>query len=581
MTLWGMFDSKWSVDYEFMGGLPESNPNPICYVAENVDTGEVIRHWIDGSEHLPEYPTHGKALFIAFYASAEMSCHIALGFPKPLSIVDLFAEYRVTTNGRVTGGNGLIKACENYGIKTMSKDYKEQMRDRIMQGPPYTEEEKEEILNYCQGDVTATTKLFHAMKSSGSLNDLPNCLMRGRYMWALAQMEHNGIPMDMEKYTIVKDQWEGIKGKLIDKTDLNYGVYDKGVFKNDKFREYIEKRGIPWKLTPSGLPQLDAEYLKDQCKTFPELRELYELRVSLGQLRLSKLGVGNDGRNRCMLSAFNTLTGRNSPSSTGFLFGPATWIRNFIKPQEGYAIAYIDFEQQEIGIAAALSDDDQLLKSYESGDPYVEIAKTTGAIPEDGTKASHGEIRDRYKVALLSMGYGAEPQTIAARSGMTLAEAKLFHKTHKMTYRKYWEWITRFIDLGLTEGVVYTKFGWKYQTAGILGVGGGKPKSTRTLLNWPMQSYGSEMLRQSIIVLLENGIKVCAPVHDAVMIEAPIDKIDQAVIDAQYIMETVSQRVCGARIRTEAVIVRYPDNYKDKRGQAMWNTIWGIIDGEE
>lgn len=577
MTLWGLFDSKWSVDYEFYGGLPNSNPKPLCYVAENVDTGEVIRHWITGEETTPEYPTHGKALFIAFYASAEMSCHIALNFPRPASILDLFAEFRVTTNGRFTKGNGLLAACANYGIPTMSKDYKEAMRDRILQGEPYTDAEKEEIMDYCQGDVTVTTKLYHAMKNSGALNDLPNALMRGRYMWALAMMEHNGVPIDMEKYTLIRDKWDGIKSSLIKKTDVKYGVYDKDVFKTDKFRNFIEVLGIPWKLTPTGQPQLDAEYLKDQCKTFPELRELYELRVSLGKFRLSNLGIGEDGRNRCMLSAFNTLTGRNSPSSTGFIFGPSTWIRNLIKPAEGMAIAYIDFEQQEIGIAGALSNDDQLLQAYRSGDPYLGIAKAIGAIPQDGTKATHGEIRDKYKVALLSMGYGAEPQTIATRAGMTLAEAKMFHKTHKMTYRKYWEWINTFIDLGLAEGIVRTSFGWQYQTAGVIGIGG-KAKSTRTLLNWPMQSYGSEMLRQSIIVLLENGIKVCAPIHDACVIEAPLQEIEQKVVDAQYIMETVSERVCGERIRTEAVIVRYPDTYKDKRGQGMWDTIWQTIE---
>ena len=579
MTLWGMFNSKWSVDYEFTTNDVYPNPTPICYVAENVDTGEVIRHWIDGTEKEPLYPTSKNDLFIAFYASAEMRCHIALGFQRPPSILDLFAEFRVTTNGRITGGNNLLSACRNYGISTESKEYKDAMRKRILQGEPYSDAEKEEILNYCQTDVTATTKLYHAMKNSGALNDIPNALMRGRYMWATAMMEFNGVPIDMEKYNKVKENWDSIKDRLIERTDVNYGVYENGVFKVDRFREYLERKGIPWRLTPTGIPVTEAEYLKDQCRAYPELREFYELRVSLGQLRLSKLGIGCDGRNRCMLSAFNTITGRNSPSSTKFIFGPATWIRNFIKPAEGMAISYIDFEQQEIAIAAALSEDDQLLSAYESGDPYLKIAKATGAIPPEGTKETHGEIRDKYKVALLSMGYGAEPQTIAPRAGMTLADAKLFHKTHKLTYRKYWEWITKFIDLGLTEGMVYTKQGWRYQTAGLIGVEG-KPKSTRTLLNWPMQSVGSEILRQSVIVLLENGIKVCAPVHDAVLIEATIDDIDQRVKDAQFIMEKVSERICGVRIRTDANTIKYPDTYKDKRGQVMWDMVWQILNEE-
>jgi hypothetical protein len=69
-------------------------------------------------------------------------------------------------------------------------------------------------------------------------------------------------------------------------------------------------------------------------------------------MRLNKL-PGSDDRNRCMLSAF-AVTGRNTPSNTKFIFGPAVWLRFLITPPPA-GLAYIDYSQQEIGIAAALS----------------------------------------------------------------------------------------------------------------------------------------------------------------------------------------------------------------------------------
>jgi len=48
------------------------------------------------------------------------------------------------------------------------------------------------------------------------------------------------------------------------------------------------------------------------------LAPLRELRSTLSQMRLSDLAVGEDGRNRTLLSAFRARTGRNQPSNTRF-----------------------------------------------------------------------------------------------------------------------------------------------------------------------------------------------------------------------------------------------------------------------
>ena len=80
-------------------------------------------------------------------------------------------------------------------------------------------------------------------------------------------------------------------------------------------------------------------------ESYPFLRALRELRVTLSELRLEKLQVGPDGRNRVMLSPFGASSGRNTPPSTGFIFGPSTWLRSLIKPAEGRALAYIDWSE--------------------------------------------------------------------------------------------------------------------------------------------------------------------------------------------------------------------------------------------
>jgi len=112
-------------------------------------------------------------------------------------------------------------------------------------------------------------------------------------------------------------------------------------------------------------------------------------------MRLSDLAAGKDGHNRTLLSAFRARTSRNQPSNSRFIFGPSVWLRGLIKPPPGYGIAYIDWSQQEFGIAAALSGDQMIMEAYRSGDPYLSFAKQANAAPPDATKATHGAVREQ------------------------------------------------------------------------------------------------------------------------------------------------------------------------------------------
>src|SRR5262249_26066795 len=178
----------------------------------------------------------------------------------------------------------------------------------------------------------------------------------------------------------------------------------------------------------------------EQARRYPELDPLYELRVTLSELRLNNLVIGSDNRNRCLLSPFSSKTGRNQPSTNKFIFGPARWLRSLIKPPETTGIAYIDFTSQEIGIAAALSGDERMIKAYQSGDLYLSFAKDAGLAPSDATKSTHKAIRDRCKAVVLGINYGKGPEAIAMDVSITTAEAKELLRFYRETYPRFWKW---------------------------------------------------------------------------------------------------------------------------------------------
>jgi hypothetical protein len=306
------------------------------------------------------------------------------------------------------------------------------------------------------------------------------------------------------------------------------------------------------------------------ARAHPQLEPLRELRMSLSQMRLADLAVGSDGRNRCLLSAFRAKTGRNQPSTSAFIFGPAVWLRGLIRPEPGKSLAYIDWAQQEFGIAAALSADPRMIDAYQSGDPYLAFAKQAGAIPPNGTKESHGAVRDLFKQCALAVQYGMGGGTLARTLNVSSSHAGELLRLHRQTYPTFWSWSDAAVDYAMTRGKLFTVFGWNLHV--------GPHANPRSLRNFPMQGNGAEMLRLACVFAVEKGISVCAPVHDAILIEAPLDRGQSTVEMAQQAMAEASATVLGGlRLRSDAKLIHYPDRYQDGRGQKMWDTVWRIL----
>ena len=102
--------------------------------------------------------------------------------------------------------------------------------------------------------------------------------------------------------------------------------------------------------------------------------------------------------------------------------------------------------------------------------------------------------------------------------------------------------------------------------------------SPRSLANFPMQTNASEILRIVIIGAVSQGIQLCAPVHDALLIESDLDSIEDAVAITVECMSEAAQYVLdGFRLNCDVDVIRWPDRYYDKRGAAMWETVMKLL----
>jgi DNA polymerase I-like protein with 3'-5' exonuclease and polymerase domains len=222
-----------------------------------------------------------------------------------------------------------------------------------------------------------------------------------------------------------------------------------------------------------------------------------------------------------------------------------------------------------------LSGDPRLLEAVQSGDIYLGFAKQAGLAPAEATKATHGAVRDLCKTCVLGIGYGMEARSLGVRIGKPVAFARELLQAHHRLYARFWEWNEANIAMAMLEGQLTSVFGW----ASRLSPSNHNPRS---FLNFPMQANGAEMMRLACSRATEDGLEICAPVHDALLLAAPLDRLDEDIARLRAVMAEASRIVLdGFEVPTDVKQIRYPARYMDGRGREMWDRIMGLLEAVE
>ena len=566
------FDEIWAIDFEF-SSPPGEIPVVHCLVAMELNSGRVLRLWADQLRKEPPFNCGRNSLVVAYSAQAELKCFKSLKWKFPTYVLDLCVEFKNLTSGlTLTHGKGLLGALAYYGIRGIDAYEKAELRELAMRGGTFTEIEKEALLRYCRTDVNALQRLLPAMEAEINLGQ---ALLRGEFVKAVALMEIHGIPFDQKMLQRFRSHWEFIRKDLI--KGFNEGIHPlfapSGKIIQGPFEDFIARLRIKWPRTATGKLKTDKETLKGMANHSEELNRLRETVSVLNSTVADHLGVGRDGRHRAELWPFSTSTSRNAPSTNAFVFGPAKFLRSLIKPDQGRAVAFLDYDQQEFLIAGALSNDEKMLEAYRSGDVYLAFGKQAGVIPPEASKQTHRHIRNIYKVAALGVQYGIGLQAMALQIGQ-VSEARKALGHHRQIYHKYWSWYDTILSHAMLHGKLETCFGW-YRNV--------EPNpNPRSLGNFLIQATGAEILRIATILCAGEGIELCCTVHDAILIEGPASEIESIAAQSKALMKKASRIVlngheCGVGVE----IVKYPDRYQDERGYEVWKQVVALVERYE
>src|SRR6516164_6250490 len=198
---------------------------------------------------------------------------------------------------------------------------------------------------------------------------------------SVALIQARGMPIDMVLWNLIQENKAAVVGELLRRFDPSQGSDDPiytpdGKWSYGRFERWLAQMGVlAWPRLDGGRLDTDGDAFRMMYHV-PGIEGLHALRDSLGVIVKAKLPIGKDGRNRPSLFPFGTATGRNAHAKS--LYNAHAGMRSFMVFPPDSIGAYLDWRTQEVGVAAALSEDRALMDDYSSGDIYHALALMCG-----------------------------------------------------------------------------------------------------------------------------------------------------------------------------------------------------------
>ena len=602
------------IDFEYRNSN-EGKLDLVCSALYNSGLQETKTFWLHDSEKdsLKEYLyLHGDSGIVCFNASAEARSFLALGInPREFPWIDLMVEWKMARNynlkfmyGKISKGSGKVITSHpllsnsphdkvggsladmvlNLCDTLIDGEHKNKMRDLILTAKTFTEENKQDILEYCASDILYMEKCWEAMphnpKNDPEKFPLEDALWRGRAAVNMAVCENHGYPIDEEKLFSLVANHEMICSEAIHNLVKVYPFYEqdkkgKWVKKASAFKAFVEalEPRVNWPKTPAGGYATDEETI-EKFRYIPEIEAYRSCTKTIRQVQWFRPDavpdflerLGNDGFLRSWLNPYGTLTSRNAPPAKQFVPAMSAWLRSMIRPREGWAITGADYSSEEFLIAAALSKDPNMLASYHSGDPYLAFAKLANAVPQEATKKTHPDIRDRFKSTVLGSQYGMRAVSLSQKisydtgTKCTEQQAQMLLDKMQAVYPFYY----RFLDR--TELNYRTQKMLKLQDGWILWLANDKELSPLTFKNFPMQGNGAAIMRHALDRALDLGLRVMFPLHDAFYIYHREDDLESPKL-LKEAMEYGCKKVIGEVARIDFKTLTHEEVWVEQKGK--------------
>jgi len=534
--------------------------------------------------------------FCGHYTKAEIFCLLKLGLTEPGILWDTFIFEKAQCLGRFNPkyklknvteeaeriqieeeakeaqnfGNSLVATCQRYGVTYRMATNKKRLQKSFLEHPDnaaFTEEQVE----YSAEDAVAAAKLYPLQIQSATQKGLLKHCMTVEMPWVItnARIEWAGVRIDANKRREIIASITPVKNNLDNLIAEKYGI--KNIKSHKQLEQYFGKAGILEIFRRDGKISFEKETLKENRQLhplIPLLREARRCADILANKILSPELEGVDGRIRSDHKQLGTDTGRQSTTLPNIM-GVDRMIRPLIIPDDGNGIGEVDWSQVEVGVAAAVYVDDELIRMFNSGDVYSAMAQNffKDELPEDdwcipGSEFKHKykKLRNQMKTCTLGMIYGITPIGLAPKLGTTVGVAKMLRKRFMDMFPQLQSGLHRTEQFGAIRGYVSTMTGLK-RYRGKTGASDSWERNWMT--NHPVQGSAAVVFKAAGNRLdklyRRYDARIIIPVHDAFIFEAPLENLEEVANLTERVMcDTLQEYFPKLQPKAEVNITR-PD----------------------
>jgi DNA polymerase-1 len=430
----------------------------------------------------------------------------------------------------------LVATCQRYGVAYRMETEKERLQQSFLvhsNDATFSEEQ----IDYAAEDAIAAGMLYPLQVQKAVQNGLLHHCETVEMAWVItnARIEWAGVRVDERRRDEAIARISAHQGTLKEHLSAEYGIQNTQSHK--QLTEFFQKCRLLNKFLQGGKVSFDKKILKKNAGLHPAIALLRAARRAsalLADKLLSPDFVGEDGRVRADHRQLGTHTGRQTSRWPNFL-GLDRILRPLIMPEPGYGIGEVDWSQVEVGIAAAMYGDDDLVRMFNSGDVYSAMAQNFFredlsekdlAIAGQEFKGKHKELRNQMKSCTLGIIYGITPAGLAQTLGTTRSKAAALQNRFMTMFPRLQEALIKAAKCGAIRGYAFTISGLKRYRA---KTGQINHWERNWLINHPVQGSAAVVFKAAGNRLdklyQQYGAKIIIPLHDAFIFEAPLNEL--------------------------------------------------------
>jgi DNA polymerase I len=437
----------------------------------------------------------------------------------------------------------------SFGLENLASYYLDTRLPKDEQKSDWGTRLTKEQIEYAARDAAILLPLRERLiKEIKKGNLIEVCKLEFDCVWAVVDMELNGIAIDMKKWGELQEKYKQEQRNLSLKLqkELGNGGVQMNIFGEElmgginldsqtQIKKALKGKGIELESTSYG----DLLQYKDSSEVIEWLIEYRRVSKAI-QGFLSPIPQWINTVSLRIHSSYRQIgsqSGRFSCGNPNIQQIPrGKEFRECFVPERGYKFIIADYSQIELRIAAEIAKDETMLEAYRTGQDLHALTaslmtnKNISEITKSERQAAKA-VNFGLIYAMGAKGLQGYAKTVYG-TDMTLQEAEVFRDRFFRAYRGIASW-----HAGMKKEVNVTE---SRTLSGRRCVYSEEPFLT-ALLNMPVQGTAADINKKALALLVPiikslNG-KIVASVHDEIILEVRAEMAENASVKLKETME--------------------------------------------